>query len=66
MVDNASGLEAYLVGHLAHEAGPHGGIVPLRLPAWAARQHDRPDLRWAAQTPAGVRIRPRSGTGRGG
>ncbi|SDE39482.1 GDSL-like Lipase/Acylhydrolase family protein [Blastococcus fimeti] len=64
MVENAPDLESYLVGQVAVEVGPHGGVVPLRLPVWAERQHDRPDLRWAARAPAGVRIRLHVGVGR--
>ncbi|MEH1099566.1 GDSL-type esterase/lipase family protein [Micromonospora sp. CPCC 205561] len=53
-------LSDCLVGHADIEIGRHGGIVPLRLPAWADRQHDRADLRWAARNPAGVRLRMRT------
>lgn len=53
-------LASYLVGHADVETGRLGGVVPLRLPAWADRQHDRPDLRWAARNPAGVRLRLRT------
>lgn len=39
------------------EVGPHGGVLPRRLPAWARTRHDDPFFTLMELCPAGVRLR---------